>query len=97
MDKFKAVQLGFVMGFGKIFRFSSGNNLHIDFRYSLPLSHSQMYTSSTALDDAMLNNVFGIAGKNQAEALVPGHKLNNFKLSVITTSIGFTFRFKKKE
>jgi hypothetical protein len=98
MNKFKTIQFAFVIGAGRIFRFTSGgNNLHIDFRYSLPISHSAMYTSSAKLDDAMLNNVFGIAGKNAAETLVPAHKLNNFKLSVMTLSIAYTFRFKKEE
>jgi hypothetical protein len=97
MDKYKTLQLGFVIGAGKVFRFSAGNNLHIDLRYSLPVSGSEMYTNSAALDDAMLNNVFGISGKNDAEALITGHKLNNFKLSVLTLSVAYTLQLKKSE
>jgi hypothetical protein len=91
MDKYKTLQLGFVIGAGKVFRFSAENNLYIDFRYSLPVSRSEMYTTSAALDEAMQNNVFGISGKNNAEAMVTAHKLNNFKLSVLTLSIGCNF------
>ncbi|HXA01242.1 MAG TPA: outer membrane beta-barrel protein [Cytophagaceae bacterium] len=100
MNKFKTVQFAFVVGAGKIFRFTSGgNNLHIDIRYSLPVSHSAMYSSNPAMDNAMLNNIYGISGKNAAETTAPNYKLNNFKLSVITLSIAYTFKlvFKGKE
>ena len=93
INKFRPVQLGFIMGAGKVFRFTSGgNNLHIDIRYSLPITHSPMYSTNPILDNALLNNVYGADGKKIAETLVPAHKLNNFKLSVITLSIAYTFK-----
>jgi hypothetical protein len=100
LDKFKTVQFAFVVGAGKIFRFTSGgNNLHIDIRYSLPVSHSQMYSTNPALNSALLNSIYGVDGKNFAESSAPAYKLNNFKLSVITLSIAYTFKlpFLKKE
>jgi Outer membrane protein beta-barrel domain len=92
LDKFKTVQFAFVVGAGKIFRFTSrGNNLHIDIRYSFPISHSQMYSTNPVLNSALLNNVFGTDGKKSAES-IGGYKLNNFKLSVITLSVAYTFK-----
>jgi hypothetical protein len=98
LDKFKTVQLAFVVGAGKIFKFTSvGNNLNIDIRYSLPISHSQMYSTNPVLNTALLNSIYGVEGKNATENVVPAFKLNNFKLSVITVSVGYTFKLPSKK
>jgi hypothetical protein len=95
LNHFNPVRFNLVLGAGKMFRLNGrGRNLYIDIRYSLPLTKSQMYTNGSNLDSSLNNRVFSYSGKADAEASVPGRRLNDFRLSVVTLSLSYTLTHK---
>lgn len=88
LDNFNATRLSFIVS-GGITLDVSGKNLLIDIRYHLPLTKSNMYTSSLAFDDAASDNneVFSIFGKTDAELYAPQYPLNDFKTGRITLGV----------
>ena len=69
-----------------------GRNLSVDIRFNLPLTKSAMFTTDEVYDDITYinNNVFGVLGKDKAESEAPAYMLDDFKMSMIMVSIGYS-------
>ena len=91
LDKFNSTGLSFILGVGTDFELY-GRNLSVDIRFNLPLTKSAMFTTDEVYDDITYinNNVFGVLGKDKAESEAPAYMLDDFKMSMIMVSIGYS-------
>lgn len=90
LDMFQRNNMQFVLGIGTGFDLND-RKLALDLRYALPITKSEMYTSSIAFDDTATKNneVFGFEGKRDAELDVPGSRLNDFKMGLLEISVSY--------
>ncbi len=98
LNSFNKVNLNFILGVGKTFHLNGrGRDLNVELRYNLPITSTTAYSNSGSFANNTLNNsVFSSAGKAVVETAVPQYKLDNFRYSSISVSIGFTlFEFEK--
>lgn len=90
VNVFKSTRLNFVLGGGTTIDLK-GKNLSLDLRYNLPLTKSEMYTTSVNYDDMAFKNneVFSVWGKTDAELDAPGFRLNDFKMGFLELSVSY--------
>ena len=87
MNGFKKFRMSFGLG-GGILLDAGKNGISVDLRYSLPLTKSEMYTSSTSFDDLTeKSDIFGIIEKTDIEN--DGYRLDDFKMGVLMLSVGY--------
>jgi len=91
LNEFNSTRLSFIFGAGTVFELD-GRNLFVDIRFNLPLNKSVMYTTDGVYHDIAYKNneVFSGWGKVEAEAEAPAFRLEDFKMSMITVSIGYS-------
>jgi hypothetical protein len=90
LNVFETHPVSLTLGLG--YAIKKGNNsLLIDLRYNLPLTHSEMYTTSGVFEDNAFENnqIFSFPGKVQYEQNAPGFPLNDFKMSTVELSVAF--------
>lgn len=92
LNSFSKVNLNFILGVGKTFHLNGrGRDMNVELRYNLPITHTTAYTNSASFAENTYNNsVYSSAGKAAVEAQVPQYKLDNFRYSSFSISIGFT-------
>lgn len=90
MNVFETNTASLTLGLGYSIK-AGTRNLLLDLRYNLPLTHSEMYTTSGVFEDNAFENnqIFGYPGKVQYEFNAPGFPLNDFKMSSVELSIAF--------
>jgi hypothetical protein len=90
VDVFERKRNHFILGAATTFK-QIGNGLTLDVRYNMPLTSSELYTNNANfINMSFINNeMFGYKRKEESEAIVPGYKLNDFKLGIVEVTISY--------
>ncbi len=90
LDVFRRQRNHLIIGLVTTFK-ETGNGLMVDIRYNMPVTRSELYTNNASFINHSYknNNLFGYVGKEEAEATVPGYKLNDFKLGMIEVCVSY--------
>ena len=87
LDGFSKLRTSIIIGAG-ILLDAGKNGIAIDFRYSVPLTKSEMYTSDLAFDNSTeKSDIFGISEQNDIAS--DGYFLNDFKMGAIMVTIAY--------
>lgn len=91
LNSFNKINLNLVLGVGKTFHLNGrGRDMNVEIRYNLPITHTSAFTNSAGFATNTFNNsVYSGPGKAAIEMQVPQYKLDNFRYSSFTISIGF--------
>jgi hypothetical protein len=88
LNKHNVAQLHFVIGAEKRFRYVM-KNLSLGFSYQLPLTKGMLYSTNDNINNTANNKFWGQEGKNQAEQINPGHRLNDFRMSTLNIVVKY--------